>query len=155
MEKRIRFFDRKDYHTVHGEDALYIARNFYKTTSVVKCTSNVAIRLSLCLLPPFFFLLFSLFLFCLPLIDSPSSPIPLLFLLLLLHGYFPSPLSISLADLGKGDNPLPSVTLNRSLFETVLRDLLVDNADHTIEIYEGSGSSWRPGTVASPGNLAP
>lgn len=35
------------------------------------------------------------------------------------------------------------VTLNRSLYETVLRELLLDRAEHTVELYEGSGSAWR------------
>lgn len=34
------------------------------------------------------------------------------------------------------------VTLNRSLYERVLRDLLVERAEHTVELYEGSGASW-------------
>jgi hypothetical protein len=32
----VRFFDRKGYYTVHGDDALYVARTFYKTTAVVR-----------------------------------------------------------------------------------------------------------------------
>lgn len=35
------------------------------------------------------------------------------------------------------------VTLNRSLYETVLRELLLERAEHTIELYEGSGAAWR------------
>ena len=35
------------------------------------------------------------------------------------------------------------VTLNRSLYETVLRELLLERAEHTVELYEGSGSAWR------------
>lgn len=34
------------------------------------------------------------------------------------------------------------VTLSRALYERVLRDLLVDRAEHAVELYEGSGSSW-------------
>ena len=35
------------------------------------------------------------------------------------------------------------VTLNRSLYETVLRELLLERAEHIIELYEGSGAAWR------------
>ena len=35
------------------------------------------------------------------------------------------------------------VTLNRSLYETVLRELLLERAEQTVELYEGSGSAWR------------
>lgn len=35
------------------------------------------------------------------------------------------------------------VTLNRSLYETVLRSLLLESAEHSVELYEGSGCSWR------------
>ncbi len=37
---------------------------------------------------------------------------------------------------------MAGVTLNRSLYERVLRDLLVERAEHTVELYEGSGASW-------------
>ena len=36
----------------------------------------------------------------------------------------------------------PGVTLNKSLYERLLRDLLVERAEHTVELYEGSGASW-------------
>ncbi|KAL3140673.1 hypothetical protein ABBQ32_005238 [Trebouxia sp. C0010 RCD-2024] len=88
----VRFFDRKGFYSVHGEDALFVARQFYKTTAVVKY-------------------------------------------------------------LGKQDNGLAGVTLNRSLYETVLRELLLDRAEHTVELYEGSGSAWRKVRTASPGKL--
>lgn len=41
------------------------------------------------------------------------------------------------------------VTLNRSLYETVLRELLLERAEHTIELYEGSGAAWRKTRYAS------
>lgn len=88
----VRFFDRKGFYSVHGEDALFIARQFYKTTAVVKY-------------------------------------------------------------LGKQDSGLPGVTLNRSLYETVLRELLLERAEQTVELYEGSGSAWRKVRTASPGKL--
>lgn len=40
-------------------------------------------------------------------------------------------------------NATAGVTLNRSLYETVLRELLLERAEHTVELYEGSGSAWR------------
>ena len=38
--------------------------------------------------------------------------------------------------LGHGESALPGVTLNRSLFETVLRDLLIDGTERCVELYE-------------------
>lgn len=40
-------------------------------------------------------------------------------------------------------NHAAGVTLNRSLYETVLRELLLERAEHTVELYEGSGAAWR------------
>ena len=39
------------------------------------------------------------------------------------------------------------------MFETIARDLLLERTDHTIELYEGSGSNWRLMKSGSPGNL--
>lgn len=36
-----------------------------------------------------------------------------------------------------------SVALNRNLFETVIREVLLEGSEHRVEIYEGSGTSWR------------
>eukprot|EP00803_Ostreobium_quekettii_P007490 evm.model.scf_227.6 EVM.evm.TU.scf_227.6 scf_227:67170-78839(-) len=89
----IRIFDRsKGIYSVHGENAIFVARQFYKTTAVVK-------------------------------------------------------------DLGSGQNSLPAVTLNRSLLETVLRELLVETAEYGVELYEGRGASWELARSASPGKL--
>lgn len=71
------------FYSVHGDNALFIARTFYKTTAVVKYLG------------------------------------------------------------GSGDAGLAGVTLNRNLFETVLRELLLEGAEHTVEMYEGAGSSWK------------
>ena len=35
------------------------------------------------------------------------------------------------------------MTVNRALFERVVRDLLVVRGGHLLEVYEGSGSSWQ------------
>ncbi|TYJ17445.1 hypothetical protein E1A91_A09G052800v1 [Gossypium mustelinum] len=40
------------------------------------------------------------------------------------------------------------------MFETITRDLLLERTDHTLELYEGSGSNWRLVKSASPGNLS-
>ncbi|KAL6763329.1 DNA mismatch repair protein [Haematococcus lacustris] len=90
----IRFFDRKGFYSVHGEDALFVARQFYKTTAVVKHLG------------------------------------------------------------GSGDAGLSSVTLNRNLFEQVLRELLLEGTDYAVELWEGSGTSWKLSRAASPGRLA-
>ena len=34
--KVLRVFNRKDFFSVHGDDATFVARTFYKTTTVVK-----------------------------------------------------------------------------------------------------------------------
>ncbi|GFH06638.1 DNA mismatch repair protein, partial [Haematococcus lacustris] len=72
----------KGFYSVHGEDALFVARQFYKTTAVVKHLG------------------------------------------------------------GSGDAGLSSVTLNRNLFEQVLRELLLEGTDYAVEL------------AASPGRLA-
>lgn len=45
--------------------------------------------------------------------------------------------------LGKGDRQLESVALNRNLYEQLLRDVLIDNANRVVELYEGHGSNWQ------------
>lgn len=89
----VRFFDRKGFYTVHGENAVTIARQFYKTTAVVK-------------------------------------------------------------QLGQGDNVLAGLSLNRNLFENVLRDLLLQRTDYAVELYEGSGATWKLARSATPGRLS-
>jgi hypothetical protein len=48
---------------------------------------------------------------------------------------------------GAGARPaaagLPSVTLNKTLFETVLRSLLLEGGQHSVELWEGAGASWQ------------
>lgn len=39
--------------------------------------------------------------------------------------------------------PCTGVTLNRNLFETALRYLLVDSAEYSVQLFEGSGSHWK------------
>lgn len=49
--------------------------------------------------------------------------------------------------LGGGGGPdgggLPGVTLNRALFESVLRELLLERSDCSVEVYEGFGATWK------------
>ncbi|KAG2667322.1 hypothetical protein I3760_15G108800 [Carya illinoinensis] len=40
------------------------------------------------------------------------------------------------------------------MFETISRDLLLERTDHTLELYEGSGSNWRLVKSGTPGNLS-
>lgn len=44
---------------------------------------------------------------------------------------------------GKDADGLPSVSLNRNLFESILRDLLIEQSEYTVEVFEASGSSWK------------
>lgn len=39
------------------------------------------------------------------------------------------------------------------MFETIARDLLLERTDHTLELYDGSGSNWRLVKSGTPGNL--
>jgi DNA mismatch repair protein MSH2 len=89
----LRIFNRKEFYSVHGDDATFVARAFYKTTTVVRY-------------------------------------------------------------LGHGESALPGVTLNRSLFETVLRDLLLDGTERVVELYEETPrQGWKLARSASPGKL--
>lgn len=40
------------------------------------------------------------------------------------------------------------------MFATIARDLLLERADHTLELYEGSSSNWRLVKRGSPGNIS-
>ncbi len=43
----------------------------------------------------------------------------------------------------QGEGSLASVSLNRHLLENMLRVLLVAEADHEVELWEGSGAAWK------------
>ncbi|KAM0933144.1 putative DNA mismatch repair protein MutS, core [Dioscorea sansibarensis] len=90
--RAVRFFDRRDYYTAHGENALFISKTYYRT-------------------------------------------------------------SAALRQLGSGPDGLSSVSVNKNMFETIVRDLLLDRTDHTLEVYEGSGSTWRLCKSGTPGNI--
>lgn len=38
---------------------------------------------------------------------------------------------------------LPSVTLSRSLYETVLKDLLLEGGQHSVELWDGYSNVWK------------
>ena len=89
----LRFFKVKEFFSVHGEDANFVARNFYNTTTVVRY-------------------------------------------------------------IGHGESALPGVTFNRSMFESVIRTVLLDLNDRSVELYEDSPrQGWKLVRTASPGRL--
>ncbi|XP_057854646.1 DNA mismatch repair protein MSH2 isoform X2 [Cryptomeria japonica] len=88
----VRFFDRRDYYTAHGDDALFIAKTYYHTTTALR-------------------------------------------------------------QLGNGHDALSSVSISRNMFETIIRNLLLERTDHTVELFEGSGSNWRLAKTGTPGKL--
>ncbi|KAJ0578011.1 putative DNA mismatch repair protein MutS, core [Helianthus annuus] len=90
--KAVRFIDRRDYFTAHGENASFIANTYYHTTTVLK-------------------------------------------------------------QIGNGPDALSSVSVSKNMFETIVRDLLLERTDHSLELYEGSGSNWRLTKRGTPGNL--
>ena len=38
---------------------------------------------------------------------------------------------------------MASVAMNRNMFETVLKELLLEGTEHCVEVYEGTGATWR------------
>ncbi|XP_076922811.1 DNA mismatch repair protein MSH2-like [Bidens hawaiensis] len=90
--KAVRFFDRRDYYTSHGENASFIANTYYHTTTVLK-------------------------------------------------------------QIGNGLDALSSVSVSKNMFETIVRDLLLERTNHSLELYEGSGSNWRLVKRGTPGSL--
>jgi hypothetical protein len=51
------------------------------------------------------------------------------------------------------DSGLPYMNVNRAMFETILRELLLGGTSHVIELYEAAGTGWklaRYDVVASP-----
>lgn len=82
----------QDYYTAHGENASFIAKTYYHTTSALR-------------------------------------------------------------QLGTGPDGISSVSVSKNMFEIIARDLLLERTDHTLEIYEGSGSNWRLTKSGTPGNI--
>lgn len=101
---------------------MFIARQFYKTTAVVKMLGKQDGGLpGVDLLPPQ--------LSCLA-----NTP---------MHACASLPAVGISAEPFQSQHGRAGVTLNRSLYETVLRELLLERAEHTVELYEGSGAAWR------------
>ncbi|XP_018354792.1 PREDICTED: DNA mismatch repair protein Msh2 [Trachymyrmex septentrionalis] len=96
LDTTIRFFNRSDYYTVHGSDALFAAQEIFKTTSVCKV-------------------------------------------------------------IGAEPHKTEGVILNKSHFETFVRDLLLVK-QYRVEVYINQGSSknqnWILEYKGSPGNLS-
>ncbi|XP_014279145.1 DNA mismatch repair protein Msh2 [Halyomorpha halys] len=92
----IRFFNRTEFYTVHGPDALFVAKQVFRTTSFVK-------------------------------------------------------------EIGSGNDTLESLNLNKSQFESLIRDLLLVK-QYRVEVYTSKGnkapSTWTLEYKGSPGNLA-
>ena len=50
-----------------------------------------------------------------------------------------------------GKEGLPTITLSSNLFPSLCKELLVEQGEYEIEVYEGSGSSWKCTKRGSPG----
>ena len=60
----------------------------------------------------------------------------------------------ALRQLGNNDSDsLSSISISKSMFESVIRDLLLTRTDHIIELYEGGGSNWQVTKTGTPGQL--
>ncbi|KAJ0048265.1 hypothetical protein Pint_16412 [Pistacia integerrima] len=90
--RAVRFFDRRDYYTAHGENATFVAKTYYRTTTAMR-------------------------------------------------------------QLGSGSDALSSISVSKNMFETIARDVLLERTNHTLELYEGSGSNWKLVKSGTPGNL--
>lgn len=97
---------------MHGDAALFIARDFYRTLAVVKYLGG----------PP-------------PTGTPGGATTPK-------SGCAGSSSSKPSTPAGGRQGGLASVTLNRSLFEGVLRSLLLEGGQHQVELWEGAGANW-------------
>lgn len=59
----------------------------------------------------------------------------------------------ALRQLGSNSDGLSSVSVSKTMFETIAHNLLLERTDRTLELYEGSGSSWRLTKSGTPGNI--
>ena len=113
---------------------MFIARQFYKTTAVVKMLGKQDAGLPgmPCYIP--------LFSAC----DNPADSLCMHIQITLEHNNVTT-LAVSRHVMCRTTYCTldAGVTLNRSLYETVLRELLLERAEHTVELYEGSGAAWR------------
>lgn len=103
----IRFFNRGDYYTLHGSDAIFAAKEVFKTASVVK---QIGAGMNINLLHQIIFLF--------------------------LHSKMRSKIlySFVLCDCLPGDNKLDSVVLSKANFESFVKDLLLVK-QYRVEIY--------------------
>lgn len=100
---------QQGFYSVHGDAAVTIARDFYRTLAVIKYLGGP---------PPS---------------GTPGS-------VGAKAGSSSTPGSSTPA--GNSKAGLASVTLNRSLFEGVLRALLLEGGQHSVELWEGAGANW-------------
>lgn len=98
------------FYSVHGESALFIARDFYRTLAVVKYLGGP---------PP---------------ASTPGSKAAA-------AAATPKPAGNGSSS-SSGRAGLASVTLNQSLFESVIRALLLEGGQHSVQLWEGAGANW-------------
>lgn len=67
-------------------------------------------------------------------------------------GYlYRSTAQVTLVGGDKQGEGLPSITVSYNLFPSMCKELLVERGDHEVEVYEGSGGSWKCVKHGSPG----
>ncbi|TKW28130.1 hypothetical protein SEVIR_3G331700v4 [Setaria viridis] len=59
----------------------------------------------------------------------------------------------ALRQLGSSSDGISSASVSKAMFETIARNILLERTDRTLELYEGSGSSWRLTKSGTPGNI--
>lgn len=59
----------------------------------------------------------------------------------------------ALRQLGSSSDGISSASVSKAMFETIARNILLERTDRTLELYEGSGSSWRLIKSGTPGNI--
>ncbi|EDO27524.1 predicted protein, partial [Nematostella vectensis] len=143
-----------DYYTVHGPNALFAAKEVFKTSSVVKYLGTGDHKV------PSVVLTHELSIINQQQLDRPFAPE---------HDYYtvhgPDALfaakevfktSSVVKYLGTGDHKVPSVVLSKMNFESTCRDLLLIR-QYRIEMYRSKGgknsSAWELVAKGSPGNL--
>ncbi|KAG2483939.1 hypothetical protein HYH03_017259 [Edaphochlamys debaryana] len=89
----VRFVDRKGFYTVVGFTATSLARQFYRTTAVLRGAESA------------------------------------------------------------GGPDAVHLNINRNMFETILRELLLGGTSHVVEVYEQVGTGWKLVRSATPGRL--
>lgn len=59
----------------------------------------------------------------------------------------------ALRHLGSNSGGISSVGVSEAMFETIVRKILLDRTDCTLDFYEGSSSDWRLSKSGKPGNI--